>query len=172
MSVRPGTSDSDIILISNKGFASRFSCEQISSTSRNTSGVWGIRTGARGDGGHVVGMIVTSNYETQIITITKYGQAKRTRVGTAEKIPDLDANGIQRLNDDDSPRFVNDGYRRTKNGAKGITTMKLDENNGDEIVAVRQIPNVQDNLFLLTAKGMMIRVRAEETKFTKNRSTK
>ena len=30
--------------------------------------------------------------------------------------------------------------------------MKLDENNGDEIVAVRQIPNVQDNLFLLTAK--------------------
>ena len=50
--------------------------------------------------------------------------------------------------------------------------MKLDENNGDEIVAVRQIPNVQDNLFLLTAKGMMIRVRAEETKFTKNRSTK
>ena len=172
VSVRPGTTDSDIILISNKGFASRFSCEQISSTSRNTSGVWGIRTGDRGDGGHVVGMIVTSNYETQIITITKYGQAKRTRVGTAEKIPDLDANGIQRLNEDDSPRFVNDGYRRTKNGAKGITTMKLDENNGDEIVAVRQIPNVQDNLFLLTAKGMMIRVRAEETKFTKNRSTK
>ena len=49
--MRPGTTDSDIILISNKGFASRFSCEQISSTSRNTSGVWGIRTGDRGDGG-------------------------------------------------------------------------------------------------------------------------
>ena len=170
VSVRSGTNESDIVLISNKGFASRFSCEQISSTSRNTSGVWGIRTGERGDGGHVVGMIVTSNYETQIITITKNGQAKRTRVGTAEKVPDLDANGIQRLNEDGSLKFVNDGYRRTKNGAKGITTMKLDE--PDEIVAVRQIPDVQDNLFLLTAKGMMIRVRAEDTKFTKNRSTK
>ena len=99
-------------------------------------------------------MIVTSNYETQIITITKNGQAKRTRVGTAEKVPDLDANGIQRLNEDGSLKFVNDGYRRTKNGAKGITTMKLDE--ADEIVAVRQIPDVQDNLFLLTAKGCLL----------------
>ena len=172
VSVRSGTNDSDIVLISNKGLASRFSCNQISATSRNTSGVWGIRTGIRGDGGHVVGMIVTSNYETQIITITKNGQAKRTRVGTAEKIPDLDANGSQRMNEDGSPKFINDGYRRTKNGAKGIKTMKLDEDNGDEIVAVRQIPDVQDNLFLLTAKGMMIRVKAEDTKFTKNRSTK
>ena len=172
VSVRSGTNDSDIVLISNKGLASRFSCNQISATSRNTSGVWGIRTGIRGDGGHVVGMIVTSNYETQIITITKNGQAKRTRVGTAEKIPDLDANGSQKMNEDGSPKFVNDGYRRTKNGAKGITTMKLDEDNDDEIVAVRQIPDVQDNLFLLTAKGMMIRVKAEDTKFTKNRSTK
>tara|TARA_B100001996_G_scaffold148222_2_gene112904 strand:+ start:1966 stop:4704 length:2739 start_codon:yes stop_codon:yes gene_type:complete len=170
--VRSGTNESDIVLISNKGFASRFSCNQISSTSRNTSGVWGIRTGDRGDGGHVVGMIVTSNYETQIITITKNGQAKRTRVGTAEKIPDLDANKVQRLNDDGSLKFINDGYRRTKNGAKGITTMKLDEDNNDEIVAVRQIPDIKDNLFLLTAKGMMIRVKAEDTKFTKNRSTK
>ena len=50
--------------------------------------------------------------------------------------------------------------------------MKLDEDNNDEIVAVRQIPDVQDNLFLLTSKGMMIRVKAEDTKFTKNRSTK
>ena len=172
VSVRSGTEESDIVLISNKGFASRFSCKMISSTSRNTSGVWGIRTGERGDGGHVVGMIVTSNYETQIITITRNGQAKRTRVGTAEKIPDLDGNKVQRINDDGSLKFINDGYRRTKNGAKGITTMKLDEDNNDEIVAVRQIPDVQDNLFLLTSKGMMIRVKAEDTKFTKNRSTK
>ena len=28
VSVRPGTTDSDIILISNKGFASRFSCDK------------------------------------------------------------------------------------------------------------------------------------------------
>ena len=72
VNVRSGTIESDIILISNTGQASRFSCEDISATSRNTSGVWGIRTGNRknGDGGHVVGMVVTSNYETQIMTIT------------------------------------------------------------------------------------------------------
>ena len=174
VSVRSGTSESDIILISNTGQAARFSCEDITATSRNTSGVWGIRTGNRknADGGHVVGMIVTSNYETQIMTITKNGQGKRTRVGTAERLPDLDGNGIQKIMDDGTPRFYTDGYRRTKNGAKGVQTMKLDQENNDKIIAVRQIPNVLDNLFLLTAKGMMIRVRAEDTKETSGRSTK
>ena len=111
-------------------------------------------------------------FPTTMVTAIVSPNARENASRNPEKIPDLDANGIQKLNEDKSLKFINDGYRRTKNGAKGITTMKLDENNRDEIVAVRQIPNTRDNLFLLTAKGMMIRVKAEDTKFTKNRSTK
>jgi len=172
VNVRTATDEYDIVLISNKGLAARFPCKNITSTGRNTSGVWGIRTGSRGDGGHVVGMIATDNYDTQILSITKNGMGKRTKLGTAERIPDLDANGIQRLDKEDNLKFITDGYRRTKHGAKGVTTMKLDTQSNDSVIAARQIPNVLDNLFLLTAKGMMIRVKAEQTKENSNRSTK
>jgi DNA gyrase/topoisomerase IV subunit A len=33
----------------------------------------------------------------------------------------------------------------------------------DEIVSVRLIPNMNDNLFVLTKKGMMIRITSEQT---------
>ena len=48
--------------------------------------------------------------------------------------------------------------------------MKIDD--GDSIVSVRQIPNEQDNIFLLTEKGMMIRVEAESSKLTSGRVTR
>ena len=48
--------------------------------------------------------------------------------------------------------------------------MSLDE--GDAIVAVRQVPDLDDQLFLLTEKGMMLRLPARQTKDTKSRSTK
>ena len=88
VNVRNGTEESDIVMISSTGQASRFACSEITATSRNTSGVWGIFTGDRktsvreGDGGDVVGMVVTNNYETQILTITKNGMGKRTKIGS------------------------------------------------------------------------------------------
>ena len=50
--------------------------------------------------------------------------------------------------------------------------MKLDEKQGDEIVRVHTIPDLADQLFLLTGKGMMIRVRADQTKETSGKATK
>ena len=50
--------------------------------------------------------------------------------------------------------------------------MKLDEEHGDEIVRVHTIPDLGDQLFILTGKGMMIRVRADQTKETSGKSTK
>ena len=35
---------------------------------------------------------------------------------------------------------------------------------GDSIIGVRQIPDLSDQLFMLTDKGMMIRVPATQTK--------
>ena len=154
VNVRSGTEESDIVMISSTGQASRFACSEITATSRNTSGVWGIFTGDRktssreGDGGHVVGMVVTNNYETQILTITKNGMGKRTIIGTGER----------------------DGYRRTSSGAKGVKTMDLYP--GDAIVGVNQIPNIDDQIFMLTGSGMMIRIGASQTKETIGRASK
>ena len=48
--------------------------------------------------------------------------------------------------------------------------MSLDPD--DEIVAVKQIPDIKDQLFILTSKGMMIRMASEQTKETLGKVTK
>ena len=172
VNVREATDEYDVVLISSTGYASRFSGSKVRASGRVSGGVYGIKTAERGDGGHVVGMIATPNNETQVLTISRNGMGKRSRLGTAESIPDLDKEGVQKSNPDGTPKFMTDGYRRTKPGAKGVRTMTLDEESGDSIVSVRQIPDVSDHLFLLTAKGMMIRVKASQTKETLGRSSK
>jgi DNA gyrase/topoisomerase IV subunit A len=68
--------------------------------------------------------------------------------------------------------MATDGYRRTKPGAKGVRTMKLDEEHDDSIISVRTIPDIEDHLFLLTKSGMMIRIRVSQTKETSGKSTR
>ena len=175
VNVRTGTNDSSVVMISSTGFASRFACSDIRSSGRVSAGVYGIKTGNRknADGGHVVAMMATENTDTQILTITRNGMAKRSRLGTSEKIPDLDADGNQKIDAETGEgKLRTDGYRKTKPGAKGAYTMNLDHENGDFIISARQIPNLDDNLFLLTKKGMMIRINAAQTKETKNKKSK
>jgi DNA gyrase subunit A len=175
VNVRTGTNDSAVVMISSTGFASRFACADIRASGRVSAGVYGIKTGNRknADGGHVVGMMATENTETQILTITRNGMAKRSRLGTSEKIPDLNAEGVQKVDAETGEgKLRTDGYRKTKPGAKGAFTMNLDHENGDYIISARQIPNLEDNIFLLTKKGMMIRINAGQTKETKNKKSK
>ncbi|MBT5391175.1 MAG: DNA gyrase subunit A [Euryarchaeota archaeon] len=175
VNVRTGTNDSAIVMISSTGFASRFACSDIRASGRVSAGVYGIKTGNRknADGGHVVGMMSTENTDTQILTITRNGMAKRSRLGTSEKIPDLNAEGVQKVDAETGEgKMRTDGYRKTKPGAKGAFTMNLDHENGDYIISARQIPNPEDNVFLLTKKGMMIRINAGQTKETKNKKSK
>ena len=174
VNVRSGTEDVDIVMISSTGLASRFSCTNINATGRVSAGKYGIKTGSRkgADGGHVVGMIATGNVSTQILTISRNGMAKRSRFGTGERIPHLDAEGVQKMNKDGELMFETDGYRKTRPGAKGAYTMNLDAEEGDEIISARHIPDLGDQLFLLTKKGMMIRLQASQTKETKSKKSK
>jgi DNA gyrase/topoisomerase IV subunit A len=50
--------------------------------------------------------------------------------------------------------------------------MNINKEENDEIIAARHIPNLDDNLFVLTKKGMMIRLRAIQTKETKSKKSK
>jgi len=175
VNVRVGTDGHDIVMISSTGYASRFSCEKIRASGRVSGGIFGIKTGNRknADGGHVVGMIATNNTETEILTVTKNGMAKRSRLGTADKIPRLDSEGVQKLDQETGEGLMQtDGYRKTNPGAKGVRTMKLDEVHQDSIIRAHTIPDLDDQLFLLTSKGMMIRVSADQTKETSGKATK
>ena len=174
VNVRSATNEHDIVMISTTGYASRFNCGAIRASGRVSGGVYGIKVADRkGSGGGVVaGMVAMLSSDEHILTISKYGMAKRSRLGTAQKVQDTDADGNPKVEEDGSPKMVTDGYRRTKPGAKGVRTMKLDEEHKDSIISVRTIPDINDHLFLLTKSGMMIRIRVSQTKETSGKSTR
>ncbi len=174
VNVRRSTDEHDIVMISSTGYASRFKCAAIRSSGRVSGGVYGIRVGNRkgSGGGEVIGMVSILEPSTQILTISKYGMAKRSRLGTALRLPDVDAHGEQRYDDQGNPKMVTDGYRSTQPGAKGVKTMKLDDEFNDSIVSVRIIPDLNDQLFILTKKGMLIRIRTNQTKETTGKATR
>ena len=177
INVRLSTDDDSVVMISSTGYASRFSCSDIRASGRVSGGVYGIKVGTKkgsinGGGGEVVGMISIANADTQILTISKYGMAKRSRIGTGGRMPDIDSDGNPKYDEEGNVKQITDGYRKTRPGAKGVRTMKLDEIHHDEIISVRMIPDMNDNLFLLTKKGMMIRLMVSQTKETSGKSTR
>ena len=97
--------------------------------------------------------------------------AKRSRLGTAERQPILTEEGDHKLHKETGqPLYKTDGYRKTKPGAKGAFTMNIDTD--DEIISAKHIPDLGDNLFILTKKGMMIRIVTGQTKDTKTKKSK
>ena len=167
ITVRPATDSDHVVLVSARGYACRFMPAEIKTRidpntgetltthtvrvqGRISQGVTGMRLS---NDDRVIGMIVSDNYENSVLTVSKYGMGKRTRLGSGEMI------------DDDR-----DGYRRTNRSTKGVRTMSL--NDGDEIISVKQIPNLSDQLFMLTKSGMMIRLSANQTKETLGKVTK
>jgi DNA gyrase subunit A len=182
VAVREATDDDHVVLVSKNARACRFKPSEtkehpdgsigftVKVQGRVTAGVRGMRLK---EGDSVVGMIATSNEETQVLTLSKYGMAKRSRLGDGGMHDSLDENG-ERIIDERSGKIKQerDGYRKTSRGAGGVGTMKLDVEHSDEIVRVHTIPNLSDQLFLLTGKGMMIRVRVDQTKETTGKATK
>ncbi|HJM67510.1 MAG TPA: DNA gyrase subunit A [Candidatus Thalassarchaeaceae archaeon] len=182
VAVREATDEDHVVMVSKLGRACRF---KPSETKENPDGSIGftvkvqgrVTGGVRGmslkKGDEVVGMIATSNEETHVLTLSKFGMAKRSVLGDGEMHNVVDGNGEQVWDDrTGKPKMERDGYRKTNRGAGGVATMKLDEKHGDEIVRVHRIPDLGDQLFLLTGKGMMIRVRADQTKETTGKVTK
>ena len=104
-----------------------------------------------------------------------------------KKIADIDSEGVHKTDKSGDLKYITDGYTRTSPGAMGVLTMNVKAKNQDkspnrklngceitqdEIVSVRMIPEVRDNLFVLTKKGMMIRVSADQTKETSGKATR
>lgn len=182
--VRSATDNDHVVLVSSGGYACRFLPAEVKSrTDPNTGEVQTTHTvrvqgrvsqGVTGmklaGGDNVIGMIVTDDADTSVLTISKYGMAKRSRLGSGQMIPLLDENGSQLLDDEGEAVMIRDGYRKTNRGTKGVRTMALSDE--DVIVGVRQIPDLSDQLFMLTGSGMMIRMPATQTKETLGKVTK
>ena len=96
--------------------------------------------------------------------------AKRSRLGSGEMKPVSGDDGETLLDEEGGTIQERDGYRRTNRGTKGVRTMSLRD--GDRIVSVRQIPDLDDQLFMLTETGMMIRMVSGQTKETLGKVTK
>ncbi len=174
VNVRSATNEHNIVMISTTGYACRFSCADIRASGRVSGGVYGIKVADRkGSGGGIVaGMVAMLRPDEHILTISKYGMAKRSKLGTGDRIPDTDAEGNVKRDEDGEAKLTTDGYRITRPGAKGVRTMKLDEEHHDTIISVRTIPDMNDHLFLLTKSGMMIRIRIDQTKETSGKATR
>jgi DNA gyrase subunit A len=167
-----------VVLVSAQGYACRFMPSEIKTRldpntgeeitthtvrvqGRVSQGVSGMKL-SRDD--RVIGMIVSDNFENNVLTISKFGMAKRTRLGSGLMINQYDQNEQKIMDENGDEMYERDGYRKTNRGTKGVRTMSL--NQDDEIISVRQIPNLSDQLFMLTKSGMMIRLAANQTKET------
>ena len=183
VSVRPATNSDHVVLVSASGNACRFmpaeektrispeTGDPITSyvvrvQGRISQGVSGMKLSGNDK---VIGMIVTDDFDTSVLTISKYGMAKRSRLGSGEMLP-LTEGGTPLVDESGNQIFERDGYRKTNRGTKGVRTMSLRD--GDEIVGVRQIPDLDDQLFMLTGSGMMIRMVSGQTKETLGKVTK
>jgi DNA gyrase subunit A len=182
--VRPATDADHVVLVSSGGYACRFLPAEVKTRTDPASGeiqtthtvrVQGrVSQGVSGmklqSGDSVIGMIVTDDFDTSVLTISKYGMAKRSRLGSGSMIQVTGEDGTQLVDDEGEPVMERDGYRKTNRGTKGVRTMALSDE--DMIVGVRQIPDLSDQLFMLTGSGMMIRMPATQTKETLGKVTK
>ena len=182
--VRPATDTDHVVLVSSGGYACRFLPAEVKTRTDPSSGeiqtthtvrVQGrVSQGVSGmklqSGDSVVGMIVTDDFNTSVLTISKFGMAKRSRLGSGSMIQVTGEDGSEVLTESGEPLMERDGYRKTNRGTKGVRTMALSDE--DSIVGVRQVPDLSDQLFMLTGSGMMIRMPATQTKETLGKVTK
>ena len=183
VAVRPATDTDHVVLVSALGNACRFMPSEkktrVSPETGETVTTYVVRVQGRISQGvsgmklsgndKVIGMIVTDDFDTSVLTISKFGMAKRSRLGSGEMMP-LSEEGTQIFDELGNPVLERDGYRKTNRGTKGVRTMSLRD--GDHIVSVRQIPDLEDQLFMLTGSGMMIRMVSGQTKETLGKVTK
>ncbi len=101
ISVKEIEDNMEIVLITSKGMAIRFSCQEVRPTGRQAVGVKGISLNK--DDQVVTGVIIPENGAESLCIVTKYGYGKRTPL---------------------------DNYKPQSRGGKGIITMKPSERTG------------------------------------------
>ena len=176
-----------ILISSAHGMACRFSETELRTLGRDTTGVRGMEL--RGDDDKPVSEIVAMTIvhpENELLVVTAKGIGKRSPLGTGVATVDAEekeeADSGSSVGEADSvtaegaavdaegtsvaaPRTVKGGYRLTRRGAKGVTSIKLRE--GDRVVAAIQVkPGAGEEIIMTSVQGQMVRTRVEEIRLT------
>jgi DNA gyrase subunit A len=125
--------DDEVILATHQGMAIRFHERDVRSMGRVATGVRGIRLRAQD---YVVGMVVISpeaHESTTLLVVTEKGRGKRTAI---------------------------DDYRFQGRGGMGVINFKLTDQTG-KVLAIKAVRD-EDELMLITRKGVVIRQRVGE----------
>jgi len=125
-----------VILATREGISIRFDESDVRTMGRGAYGVRGIRLD---EGDEVVGMIIADGPEdeTQLLTICKLGQGKRTKLTE---------------------------YRSQTRGGKGVIDIKTGERNGNVVAVLKVVDS--DEIMVTTSGGIMIRTRVGEIRET------
>jgi len=116
----------EILIASEKGKAVRFPESKVRPMGRTAAGVKGINLE---EGVKVIGMIVISDENDNILVVSQNGYGKRSKL---------------------------EDYRITNRGAKGVKTLNITEKTGS-LVALKNVVD-QDHLMIMTQNGLTIRL--------------
>jgi DNA gyrase subunit A len=132
----------EVMLISSRGMVCRFSEAGARPQGRVTKGVIGIRLGRDND--NVVAMCVTEK-GADLLIVTAGGMGKRSNIGTGIADQDKETGG----------------YRLTKRGGKGVTGIKLKD---DDRVTSGLLVEQGDEIMMTTVSGQMVRISTNEVR--------
>ena len=137
----------EVVLVTADGMAIRFRESDARPMGRNTSGVKGISL-SKDD--RVVGMVVADPVAT-LLTVCENGYGKRTYFG-----PNA-ANGEEDDSEEESSSS-SARYRTQNRGGKGLRDIRTSDRNG-KVIGIARV-NDEDEIFMMTAKGKIQRIRA------------
>ena len=132
----------EVMLISSHGMVCRFSEAGARPLGRVTKGVIGIRLGRDND--DVVAMCVAEK-GADLLIVTRGGMGKRSNIGTGIAVQDKETGG----------------YRLTKRGGKGVTGIKLKD---DDRVTAGLLVEHGDEIMMTTVSGQMVRISTNEVR--------
>ncbi|MFA5203279.1 MAG: DNA gyrase subunit A [Lentisphaeria bacterium] len=159
-----------ILLSSAHGMACRFQEEELRTLGRDTTGVRGMEL--RGEDGQPVSDIVAMTVvhpENELLVITARGMGKRSPLGTghaADAADEAEGGEMAEGTDTASPAAPRKGgYRLTRRGAKGVTSIKLRED--DRVVAALQVkPGANEEILMTSVEGQMVRTPVDDIRQT------
>lgn len=149
----------ELILASRNGRAVRFDENDIRIMGRVSTGVRGMTLSDEDDA--VIGMVVAYDANQSLMVISEKGYGKRSKIGQLTEMTREDGTKYMKVEDG--------GYRLTKRGSKGVTTLNITEKTG-KVIAVKCVTGEED-LMIINKSGIAIRFAIADAGDTKGRNT-
>ena len=149
----------ELILASRNGRAVRFNETDIRVMSRVATGVRGMTL--QGDDDAVIDLVVAYDPEQSLMVISEKGYGKRSKIGVLTEQTREDGTTYMKVEDG--------GYRLTKRGSKGVTTLNITEKTG-KVIAMKCVVGDED-LMIINKSGIAIRFAIADAGSEKGRNT-